>query len=143
VINSGEQNAVDAVSGLPSYVEQIEELPAMGALTIGQLLTSDLFRLHSTDAPELDASLAMAGDLLAMEEKGALDDQNKEKLAEVRKSLQQQIGQSLPIGSTEIERLVQEAVEVYLVERRDKSSAEVIALSNEARSKIVLALGGI
>lgn len=137
------QNAVDAESGLPSYVEQIEELPAMGALTIGQLLTSDLFRLHSTDAPELDASLALAGDLLAMEEKGALDDQNKEKLAEVRKSLQQQIGQSLPIGSTEIERLVQEAVEVYLVERRNKSSAAVIALSNEARSKIVLALGGI
>lgn len=135
------QNAVDSLSGLPSYVEQIEELPAMGALTIEQLLTSDLFRLHSTDAPELDASLAQAGDLLAREQVGGLSEEDAARLAEVRTLLRGQVGRSLPIGSTEIERLVQEAVEEYLIKRRNMSSPETRTLSDAARKKIVDVLG--
>jgi len=136
------ESATDSVSGLPSYVEQIEELPAMGALTIEQLLTSDLFRLHSTDAPELDANFAIAGDLLAKEQEGGMGDEETTKLARVREILRRQVGRSLPIGSTEIERLVQKAVEEYLIDRRHRSSADARALSATARTKIVDALGG-
>ncbi|PYF06763.1 putative AbiEii toxin of type IV toxin-antitoxin system [Rhodobacter viridis] len=136
-------SATDSVSVLPSYVEQIGELPAIGALTIEQLLTSDLFRLHSTDAPELDANFAIAGDLLAKEQEGGMGDEETAKLAKVREILRRQVGRSLPIGSTEIERLVQKAVEEYLIDRRHRSSADTRALSAKARAKIMDALGGI
>ncbi|MEX2697454.1 AAA family ATPase [Rhizobium mongolense] len=135
-------------SELPTYVEQLEQVPALGALTIEQLLTSDLFQLHSTDAPELEDSLARAGDLLAKERERAADpasepDIEKNALAEVRQILGAQIGKAIPIGNTEVERLIQEAVEQYLVERRGKRPKEMKDLRKDTRDRIVNALEGL
>lgn len=135
----------DLKSDLPTYVEQLEQLPALGAMTIEQLLTSDLFQLHSTDAPELESSLARAGDLLARERERATDpasdpDIEKNALTDIRKILGEQIGKAIPIGNTEVEQLIQEAVEDYLVERRGKRPAGMKDLRDETRKKIVAAL---
>jgi hypothetical protein len=134
---------------LPSYVEQVEELPAMGALTIEQLLTSDLFQLHSTDSPELEADLARAGDLLASERARAhagaeaSGPEDAAALAQVRSSLRTRIGKALPIGATEVERLVQEAVEEYLIARRNKPHEALRRLRADTRDRIVAALGSM
>ncbi|TAX26552.1 AAA family ATPase [Rhizobium leguminosarum] len=126
---------------LPTYVEQLDELPAMSVLTIEQLLTSDLFQLHSTDSPDLEAELARAGDLLAKElALHPIDGEERRMLAEVRNTLRAQIGKSLPIGSTEVERLVQEAVEVYLVKRRNTPHPALAHLRTKTRDAIVSAL---
>ncbi len=85
---------------LPTRVEQLLELPAIGALTIEQLLTSDLFDLYSTEAPEMEVDFAKAGDLLARAHAGHTDDADAESLAAVRAMLRVQIGDSIPIGST-------------------------------------------
>lgn len=126
---------------LPTYVEQLEELPAMSALTIEQLLTSDLFQLHSTDSPDLEAELAKAGDLLARGRSvHGIDDDERALLAEVGDILRAQIGRSLPVGSTEVERLVQEAVETYLIERRNMPHPALAHLRTRTRDAIVSAL---
>lgn len=127
--------------GLPTHVEQLEQLPAIGALTIEQLLTSDLFQLHSTDAPEMEDSFAKAGDLLAKVRAGApLDPPEAIALGEVRTILQAQIGKAMPIGSTEVERLIQEAVEEFLVKRRAAPPKVLQRLRADTRATIVAAL---
>ena len=133
---------------LPSYVEQLQEMPAIGALTIEQLLTSDLFQLHSTDSPDLEAELAKAGDMLAREQALRASDStpsavDSDALKQVRASLRAQIGKALPVGSTEVERLVQDAVEDYLVQRRNKPHEVLLRLRDETRNRIVAALGSL
>lgn len=126
---------------LPTYVEQLDELPALGALTVEQLLTSDLFQLHTTDAPELEDSFARAGDLLARQAAGMqLDGADADALSLVRAELRAQIGKAVPIGSTDVERLIQEAVEDYLVRRRTNPPAVLTQLRDDTRARIVAAL---
>lgn len=129
---------LDGAPGLPEYVEQLEELPAIGTLTIEQLLTSDLFQLFSTDAPETEASLAGVGDILA---RSLADEPLKEvdakRLAAIRTELRTQVQRAMPIGSTEVERLIQEAVEQYLVERRATRASDMAALRAKTRDLIV------
>lgn len=126
---------------LPEFVEQLETLPAIGALTIEQLLTSDLFQLFSTDAPEIESGLASVGDLLARDLTGErLAIAEEQRLQRVRASIREQIAKSLPIGSTDVERLVQEAVEEYLRRREVTRAADLSKLREATRDKIVAAL---
>lgn len=123
---------------LPSSVEQMEDLPPASALTVQQLLTSDFFDLFSTDEVATEITLARAGDLLAT---SSVDASGAEDLARLRHSIHAQVTNALPIGSTEIERLVQEAVEEYLRERAKAPGTLRRTLRDETRARIVNLLG--
>lgn len=128
---------------LPVQIEQVDDLPAIGTLTIEQLLTSDLFNLHNTDSPALEKDLAMAGDLLAREKKGGVPSEQEAALGRVRDALRTQIRGALPVGSTEVERMVQDAVAEYLIKRRSTSADQLRDLRETTRAKIVKALDDI
>ncbi|MGO1303623.1 MAG: AAA family ATPase [Sphingomonas parapaucimobilis] len=120
---------------IPTIVEQIEELPAVSALTVEQLLTSDFFDLFSTDEGATEVTLARAADLLASEP-GASRTDDAER-AELRRTIGEQISRALPIGSTEIERLVQDAVEEFLRARSRATAATRPAIRKATRDRIV------
>ena len=123
---------------LPSAVEQLEELPPVSALTVEQLLTSDYFDLFSTDEGGTEVTLARAGDLLASNP----DDENEALVrGSLRRSIADQVALALPIGSTEIERLIQEAVEEFLSSRTAARAAERPKLRERTRARIVELLG--
>ena len=131
-------------TGLPFVVEQLDELPDVGALTIEQILTSDLFQLYSTDGPEVEARFARAADLLAAEQAGySLSDSDSGLLGEFRAEVASQVRRGMPVGSTEVERLVQEAVEQYIRLRHKARADELGKLRETTRSTIVRALGGL
>ena len=123
---------------LPSSVEQMEDLPPASALTVQQLLTSDFFDLFSTDEVATEITLARAGDLLAS---SVVDGSGAADLIRLRRSIRSQVTNALPIGSTEIERLVQEAVEEYLRERARVPEARRRTLRGDTRARIVDLLG--
>ncbi|MGH0224546.1 hypothetical protein NKZ03_00180 [Sinorhizobium meliloti] len=54
--------------------------------------------------------------------------------------LRAQIGRALPIGSSEVEQLVQDAVETYLIRRRSASQSQLSNLRGETREEIISAL---
>jgi hypothetical protein len=125
---------------MPEVVEPLADLPAIDMLTVEQLLTSDLFNLFSTDASDTENSIALTGDLLALERAKRLSDDDKAKLAELRVKLHAQVRRSIPIGSTRIERLIQDAVELYLEQRRQTATANLGKLQAKTKRSIVAAL---
>jgi hypothetical protein len=125
----------DPRATIPSTIEQLENLPAVSALTVEQLLTSDFFDLFSTDEGATEITLARAGDLLASEAHGLQTSAGG--LTDLRRSIGEQIARALPIGSTEIERLVQEAVEEFLRKRSAAPASERLALRETTRNLIV------
>ncbi|MNF96989.1 hypothetical protein D3C84_798020 [compost metagenome] len=56
---------------------------------------------------------------------------------------EQDIGEALPVGATEVQRLVQEAVMEYLTSRRQMSAANLGKLRDQSRQRIVSILGEI
>ena len=94
-------------------VEALDSLPDMGALTIDQLLTADFFGLGDTDDPDAVRALDGLMDQFATGVTSPVD-------PTVVRRLQSKLLQDLPIGRTEVERIVQEAVETYLTERRSR-----------------------
>ena len=125
---------------LPVFVEQLHDLPSVSKLTLEQLLTSDLFQLFSTDTPETDARLAMMADLLMRQRRGeALAEPDRDFVAR----FDADIGAALPVGSSEVHRLVQDAVVIYLRERRTASEDRLRNLKSAAREKILDALRSI
>ena len=128
--------------GLPVVVEQLLELPETGSLTIEQILTSDLFQLFSTEDPEVEASFARAADLLALEQAGhPIDnDEDREALRRVHAEVAAQVRRGMPVGSTEVERLVQEAIELYLARRRGTRADAIGQLRLETREMIARAV---
>lgn len=103
----------DAGTDLPVMVEALDSLPDMGALTVDQLLTADFFGLGDTDDPDSVLALDSLTGQYASGSAGLSDS------AAIRR-IQQRLLTDLPIGRTEVERIVQEAVETYLTERRSR-----------------------
>lgn len=125
---------------LPVYVEQLTELPDVNQLTVQQLLTSDFFSMFSTDSVKAEKELAGMADLLAKRSVGEpLGDADQRAL----RSYEREIARALPVGSTPMQRIVQEAVATYLAKRRRISAEKLAALSQETRDEIVRALEGI
>ena len=124
----------------PVMVEQVVRLPDVSRLTIEQLLTSDFFSLMSTDQPGIERELAKFADLLAAREKGELLTVDQQ---EAWARFELDIRQSLPVGSTEVQRLVQEAVAQYLENRRLMSAVKLGELREKARKRIVAILEGL
>ncbi len=98
-------------TNLPVLVEALNDLPDMGALTVDQLLTADFFGLGDTDDP---ASVRALENLATQYATHVADPA----AGDVVRRLQAQILRDLPIGRTEVERIVQEALSAYLTERR-------------------------
>ncbi|WP_160148025.1 AAA family ATPase [Pseudomonas brassicacearum] len=126
-----------ADSEWPVMVEQVVSLPDVGQLTIEQLLTSDFFGLASTDQPGTERELAMFADLLAARERHEPLTADQQ-LAWAR--FEQDIREALPVGATEVQRLVQEAVSDYLKNRRQMSTENLGKLREQSRRDIVAIL---
>jgi hypothetical protein len=124
---------------IPIMVELIDQLPNIENLTIEQLLTSDLFSMFSTDSSGAEAKLAHLADLLAKKASGIVLKPVEE---EALKELEQQVSSSLPLGSTEVERIVQKAVAEYLQRRKHESKTGLHILEEETRRSIIKALEG-
>ncbi|WP_241090662.1 AAA family ATPase [Pseudomonas viridiflava] len=129
------QQGVD--SEWPVMVEQVVSLPDLNQLTIEQLLTSDFFGLASTDQPGTERELAMFADLLAAKERREPLTADQQ-LAWTR--FEQDIREALPVGATEVQRLVQEAVSEYLGNRRQMSTENLGKLREQSRRDIVAIL---
>ncbi|RYG88699.1 MAG: hypothetical protein EON59_03615 [Alphaproteobacteria bacterium] len=124
-------------SEMPILVERMEGLPPVADLRIEQLLTSDFFQLLSSDDAASDRRLAQIGDLIAARANGdpisGIDER-------VLREFEADIATALPVGSSEVHRIVQEAVAEYLQRRRDASSETLKRLRSEAKAGILAAL---
>lgn len=120
-------------------VEQLVNLPDCAQLTIEQLLMSDFFNLISTDQPEKEIQLANFADLLSKLKKNeSLSDQEQR----VMKHFEEEINTALPIGTSEAQRLVQEAVAEFLQRRHKEPSTEWATIRAEAKNQILKILEG-
>lgn len=123
--------------GLPVVIERLSDLPPFNHLTIEQLLTSDFFSLFSTDAPLIERRMAEVADLLAKRGRGeALSGADETVLA----AFEAEVSDALPVGSTEVRRLVQEAVADYLRDKRKATDERLQALRGETKMRILAAL---
>lgn len=117
---------------LPEVVERVADFGNIGALTVEQLLTSEMFQLFSTDDRKTEMAFARVAEILAREDTGNLDRADREILGDFRR----QIGDALPYGRTEVTRLVQEAVAEYLAARRKTGAEGTKTLRDEAKAQV-------
>ncbi|MGR9079528.1 AAA family ATPase (plasmid) [Rhizobium leguminosarum] len=120
-------------SGLPARVEVVSNLPDMSQFRIDQLLTSDFFQLYSTDDPVLEGRLAEVADILGKTQR---QDDLPADVQAVLEKLERDVASSLPIGDSEVQRLVQKAVADHLVRRRHASADELEDLSEQTKRQI-------
>lgn len=138
VLSRARREEID-VNQVPVVVETLVELPNVENLTVEQLLTSDFFSMFSTDSPEAERKLAELGTLLAKRAAGDRISADEESALNL---LEREVIEALPLGSSEVQRLVQAAVADYLQRRHDVSAAQLVNLQSEARQRIVQALEG-
>lgn len=125
---------------MPYVIEDRSTLPDIEAMTIEQLLTSDLFEMFTTDSPAIERKLAGLAGLLARSEAGdAMSPEEANALVE----LQQQVHEALPLGSSVAKRLVLSAVGEFLEQRRTATAAQLRGLEAETRQRILAALESI
>lgn len=96
------------------------EIPSPKYMRTDQLLTSELFGLHSTDDPAVDAMFEAYYDLLAKRPQGKED---KKKLARLKEDL----ADKRQMGTTPRERIVLEAADAFLAEREAEKAAQPAA----------------
>lgn len=125
---------------MPNFVQVRADLPNVETMTVEQLLTSDLFAMFSTDSPAAERKLAKLGVLLSRREGGdSLDDEE----IEVLQGLEKEVSEALPLGTTQVQRLVLSAVVKYLDKRKGASFEKLKELEDDARTSILDALEGI
>lgn len=124
---------------LPVRVERREDLPDVTRLSVEQLLTSDLFDLFTTDAPELERDFAQIADILVKKRDDVplTADEGR-----VLRSFQDQVNDALPVGSTTVQRLVQDAVADHLQQKRTRDPEALSQLEAGTRRRILDALEG-
>ncbi|GKS83621.1 AAA family ATPase [Acidovorax sp. SUPP1855] len=125
-------------AGLSMRVEAQTQLPSISELRVEQLLTSDLFQLHSTDDPQMESQLAHIADLLAMAPNELTDEQRK-----AVDEFNRDIASAMPIGTSEAQRIVQEAVAEYLQQRSSIPKEQGARLRERVKARIVQALQGV
>lgn len=121
----------------PLRVGLLAGLPDFTLMRVEQLLTSDFFQLCSSDDPGTTARLADVAALLAAEQRGerlAVDE------ARQLQQFREEIASALPVGDSEIQRLVQEAVALYLRERATTAPALRPQLRQRTRERILRAM---
>jgi len=124
---------------LPVRVVLRTDLPDVARLSVEQLLTSNLFDLFTTDAPELERDFAQIADILVKKRDALSLSVDEEK---VLRSFQEQVNDALPVGSTAVQRLVQDAVADHLQQKRLRDPKALEELEEGTRRRILLALEG-
>ncbi|WP_369925657.1 AAA family ATPase [Xanthomonas sp. NCPPB 2632] len=116
-------------------VEKLENIPPISLLRVEQLLTSDLFQLNSTDDHATDSRMARIATLLAEGSREGLD-------RDAVEAFRREIASALPIGTSEAQRVVQEAVAEYLQERASMRAEQMSERRAQVRRRIIDALKG-
>lgn len=127
-------------SELPIAVERMTGLPEAADLRVEQLLTSDFFQLFSSNDAASDRGLARVGDLMA---RRAAGEELPPEDACVLDEFERDVAGALPVGSSEVHRMVQAALAEFLERRRDASNAALAELGEQARQRILSALEAI
>lgn len=141
-MNDGEVKVLTRLTNadwpVPVRVEQLEDLPNVSLLTVDQLLTSELFRLFDIDDPTTAYSTASLADMLVRrkEDPGSLNAADRR----LFRSFVSDIDGALPVGRSDVSRLVQDAVAKYLVVMRTAHAAEHRVLRQGAIDAIIAAL---
>lgn len=137
-------------SDLPVFIECLLTLPNIEELTIEQLLTADFFQLNSTSSPETDREYARIADLLRRQREAGTSDATrlrergfKDKEIVALRSFTEDINGALPVGNTEVQRLVQDAVAIYLQKRANATRAGLKTLRASTRGRILKALRSV
>jgi len=117
----------------PLRIGLLGDLPDGALMRVDQLLTSDFFRLYSTDDPATTAGLSRVAGLLARERDGDVLSPADTQLLE---RFRNEICTALPVGDSEIQRLVQEAVAHYLQEREAAAPSARQQLRSHTRALI-------
>lgn len=97
-----------------------DNLPSPEGLRVDQLLTSNLFGLHSTIDPEIDKMFQEYYSLLAIPVKGRSDEQE-----EKCKNLKQQLAGYGVLGYTRRDQLIYEVIDEYFAKERGKQCPEL------------------
>ncbi len=121
---SGAESGLD----LPVFTQSNMDLPDHEFWTIEQLLTADFFQLRST-ATDREKTM------LEIERKLA----SGERDAQVETFLKE-ISDTLPIGDSEVHRLVQDAIADYLAARGGITAQKRASLRNATKRRIIRAL---
>lgn len=132
---------ISADTDLPVLVETLTDLPDVTKLTVEQLLTSDLFDLFDTDDAETGRAMAELADALQAQRDGkeVADARMKRLLSRFRS----EVDDALPVGSTEVSRLVQDAVADYVIAREKAGVADRRRLRAATKQRIIDALGDL
>ncbi|WP_429954106.1 AAA family ATPase [Agrobacterium vitis] len=118
---------------LPEVVERVADFGNIGALTVEQLLTSDMFQLFSTDDRRTELAFARVADILSRQKRGdAMSTDDKRVLSDFR----QEIGGALPYGRSQVSVIVQEALAEYLSDRRSVDTERRALLRDKAKKEI-------
>lgn len=115
-------------------IEQLSDLPDSSRLTIEQLLTSDFFNLMSTDQPEMEKQLASVADLLSKRKNREVVTAQEQR---VMAYFEDEVNDALPVGTSEAQRVVQEAVAEFLQRRKKEPSSEWETIRVETKTKIL------
>lgn len=121
----------------PEAVEAVALEDDFDQMTIEQLLTSDLFSLFSTDDAGIDRTFAEMSVLLARRENLQGEEEQAFHLFE------KQLLEALPYGTTEVSRLVNEAVAEYVNLRRVADVETVSEAREKAKEEVKRFLRGL
>ncbi|SLN36375.1 hypothetical protein TRL7639_01761 [Falsiruegeria litorea R37] len=125
----------ESEQGLPVHTQTLVNLPDNKDWTIQQLLTADFFQLQSTEGSEARKQQAKVEDKLARGVRPEDDEAVRAYLSEM--------SAALPIGDTEVHRLVQEAIAEFLERRAKVTQNKLRELRAETKQRILAALEGV
>ncbi|WP_417416983.1 AAA family ATPase [Hoeflea sp.] len=125
-------------SNLPVAIETLTKLPNVSQLTIEQLLTSDLFSLFDTDDPVSGKAMAELADSLVKSRSEPIDENSP--AARMLQKFRREIEEALPIGNTEVSRIVHEAVSSYIIKRGNMNATARVGLREDTKKTILEAL---
>ena len=120
--------------GLPVMTQSLVDLPDNHNWTVQQLLTADFFQLRSTEGSISERRRAEVEDMLARGE-------TAEDHPEIRAYFEE-FSRELPIGDSDVHRLVHEAIAEYLAKRRQATQKQMQGLRKETKARILNALQG-
>ncbi len=94
----------------------------------------------STSSQQTDREYANTANLLRRQRDGAPSDQLTEPEKIALRSFTEEVNEALPVGDSEVQRVVQDAVADYLKDRPTETREGLKALSDRTRMRILDAL---
>lgn len=116
------------------HITKAQELPSIKGMRAEQLLTSDYFGLISTADPDVEDKLSAYVALSGRARAGDLD-----ALPQAQR-LEQELADTMVLGETTGDQLVQEALGRFLIGRRDRPPAEQSVARDEVVDRVLAVL---